>query len=42
MTDAPPASGDIAMVFQGYALYPHMAVRDNLAFGLRRGERRAS
>jgi len=27
---------DIAMVFQSYALYPHMKVRDNLAFGLRR------
>ncbi|HEY1325357.1 MAG TPA: ABC transporter ATP-binding protein [Casimicrobiaceae bacterium] len=27
---------DIAMVFQSYALYPHMTVRDNLAFGLRR------
>ena len=32
-----PAKGrDIAMVFQSYALYPHMSVHDNLAFGLRR------
>ena len=30
----PPAERDIAMVFQGYALYPHMTVRENLAFGL--------
>ena len=30
-----PVSRDIAMVFQSYALYPHMTVYDNLAFGLR-------
>src|ERR1043166_1462239 len=30
-----PKDRDIAMVFQHYALYPHMSVRDNLAFGLR-------
>ena len=36
VTDEPPAERDIAMVFQSYALYPHMEVRDNLAFGLRR------
>src|ERR1700742_568962 len=30
-----PKDRDIAMVFQNYALYPHMSVRDNLAFGLR-------
>jgi ABC-type sugar transport system ATPase subunit len=30
-----PAHRDIAMVFQSYALYPHMTVRENLAFGLR-------
>src|SRR4249919_2390913 len=30
-----PGSRDIAMVFQSYALYPHMTVYDNLAFGLR-------
>jgi multiple sugar transport system ATP-binding protein len=32
----PPKERDIAMVFQSYALYPHMTVYDNLAFGLRR------
>lgn len=32
----PPKERDIAMVFQNYALYPHMTVYDNLAFGLRR------
>ncbi len=31
----PPRARDIAMVFQDYALYPHMTVRDNLSFGLR-------
>ena len=31
-----PQSRDIAMVFQSYALYPHMTVYDNLAFGLRK------
>src|SRR5436305_12994785 len=30
-----PKDRDIAMVFQTYALYPHMSVRDNLSFGLR-------
>src|ERR687885_2570284 len=30
-----PQARDIAMVFQSYALYPHMTVYDNLAFGLR-------
>ena len=30
----PPRDRDIAMVFQSYALYPHMSVRDNMAFGL--------
>ncbi len=41
VTDAPPQQRDIAMVFQNYALYPHMNVRDNLGFGLRmRGESR--
>jgi ABC-type sugar transport system ATPase subunit len=33
--DLPPADRDIAMVFQDYALYPHMSVADNLAFGLK-------
>jgi ABC-type sugar transport system ATPase subunit len=35
MTEAPPQERDVAMVFQSYALYPHMSVRDNLAYGLR-------
>jgi multiple sugar transport system ATP-binding protein len=34
VNDVDPADRDIAMVFQSYALYPHMTVRDNLAFGL--------
>ena len=33
--DIPPSKRGIAMVFQSYALYPHMTVRDNMAFGLR-------
>jgi len=36
MNDVPAKDRDIAMVFQSYALYPHMNVLDNLAFGLRR------
>jgi multiple sugar transport system ATP-binding protein len=35
MDGVPPRDRNIAMVFEGYALYPHMAVRDNLAFALR-------
>jgi multiple sugar transport system ATP-binding protein len=35
VTKVPPADRDIAMVFQSYALYPHMTVFDNLAFSLR-------
>ena len=35
MTARPPQSRDLAMVFQSYALYPHMSVRDNLAYGLK-------
>ncbi len=35
VNNLPPADRDIAMVFQDYALYPHMSVRENLAFGLR-------
>jgi len=35
VTDVDPSSRGIAMVFQTYALYPHMSVRDNLAFGLK-------
>ncbi len=34
MNDLPPKDRDIAMVFQNYALYPHMTVEQNLAFGL--------
>ncbi len=34
ITDLPSAKRDIAMVFQNYALYPHMTVRKNMAFGL--------
>jgi multiple sugar transport system ATP-binding protein len=36
INDVPARDRDIAMVFQSYALYPHMSVADNLAFGLRR------
>jgi multiple sugar transport system ATP-binding protein len=36
MNEVPAKDRDIAMVFQSYALYPHMSVFDNLAFGLRR------
>jgi len=35
VNDVPPKDRDIAMVFQSYALYPHMTVYDNLAFGLK-------
>ncbi|OWY05072.1 ABC transporter ATP-binding protein [Thioclava sp. F1Mire-8] len=35
MNDVPPSSRGIAMVFQSYALYPHMTVRDNMAFALK-------
>jgi len=35
VNDAPPRDRDIAMVFQNYALYPHMNIRDNMGFGLR-------
>jgi multiple sugar transport system ATP-binding protein len=35
VTDLPPKARDIAMVFQNYALYPHMTVEENLGFGLR-------
>ena len=34
VNDVAPKDRDIAMVFQSYALYPHMSVYDNLAFGL--------
>src|SRR3954451_21241767 len=35
VTDVPPRDRDIAMVFQNYALYPHMSVADNIGFGLK-------
>jgi len=35
MNDIPPAERGIAMVFQSYALYPHMSLYDNMAFGLK-------
>ena len=34
VNDLPPKERDIAMVFQNYALYPHMTVRENMAFAL--------
>jgi multiple sugar transport system ATP-binding protein len=34
VNQVPPKQRDIAMVFQNYALYPHMTVRDNMAFSL--------
>jgi len=35
VNEVPPKDRDIAMVFQNYALYPHMSVRENMAFGLK-------
>src|ERR1700749_1247144 len=35
VNDLPPKDRDIAMVFQNYALYPHMTVRDNMGFALK-------
>ena len=35
VNDVPPKDRDIAMVFQNYALYPHMSVYQNMAFGLK-------
>ena len=35
VNDLDPVDRDIAMVFQNYALYPHMTVRDNMAFSLK-------
>jgi multiple sugar transport system ATP-binding protein len=37
-TDTPPAKRGLAMVFQSYALYPHMTVRNNIAFPLKRAK----
>jgi multiple sugar transport system ATP-binding protein len=42
VNDVPPKDRDIAMVFQNYALYPHMSVYDNMAFGIKlRGFKKA-
>ena len=41
VNDVPPKDRDIAMVFQNYALYPHMTVEKNLAFGLRQRKTKA-
>jgi multiple sugar transport system ATP-binding protein len=42
VTDLPPRERDVAMVFQSYALYPHMTVRQNLGYGLKvRGTEKA-
>src|SRR6187401_2873634 len=40
VNDLPPRSRNIAMVFQSYALYPHMTVRENLGFSLKIAGRR--
>jgi len=40
MTGEPPAARDVSFVFQQYSLYPHLSVRDNLAFPLRSPARR--
>ncbi|RUM24974.1 sn-glycerol-3-phosphate ABC transporter ATP-binding protein UgpC [Rhizobium vallis] len=42
VTDLDPSERGIAMVFQSYALYPHMSVRDNLAFGLKMARNNAA
>ncbi|MDB4909090.1 MAG: ugpC [Gemmatimonadetes bacterium] len=42
VNDLPPSDRDIAMVFQSYALYPHMTVRDNMAFALKLRKRPAA
>ena len=42
VNDLSPKERDIAMVFQNYALYPHLSVAENIAFGLRLRRRSAS
>lgn len=38
VNDVEPKDRDIAMVFQSYALYPHMSIYDNMAFGLKHAQ----
>lgn len=40
VNDLPPGARELGMVFQSYALYPHMTIRDNLSFGLRMASRK--
>ena len=42
INDVQPSRRNVAMVFQSYALYPHLSVRDNLSFGLRRSQARSA
>ncbi len=42
VNDVPPKERDIAMVFQNYALYPHLTVRENMAFSMRIRKARAA
>src|ERR1700712_943338 len=42
VNEVPPKERDIAMVFQNYALYPHLTVRENMAFSMRIRKARAS
>src|SRR5882757_6414388 len=39
VVSTPPAKRGLSMVFQSYALYPHMSVRNNIAFGLKMAKR---
>ena len=41
VNDLPAGGRELGMVFQSYALYPHMTVRENLTFGLRNGPRKS-
>ena len=42
VNDLPPKDRDIAMVFQNYALYPHMTVRENMGFALSLADRKST